>query len=91
MQLTGVRAGGSGKVDMSGRARLPGGEPRKASQRNSRRAAQSPTRIAPNWKPDDVVRWKGRGGTFRRDVGDGEHVEIVLADRIYRVRFSELG
>jgi hypothetical protein len=70
---------------------LPGGEPRKASQRNSRRAAQSPTRAAPNWKPDDVVHWKGRGGTFRRDVGDGEHVEIVLADRIYRVRLSELG
>jgi hypothetical protein len=76
---------------LAGRARLPGGEPRKASQRNSRRAAQNPTRAAPNWKPDDVVHWKGRGGTFRRDVGDGEHVEIVLADRIYRVRLSELG
>jgi hypothetical protein len=38
-----------------------------------------------------VVHWKGRAGTFRRDVGDGEHVEIVLADRIYRVRLSELG
>jgi hypothetical protein len=38
-----------------------------------------------------MVRWKGRDGTFRRDVGDGEHVEIVLADRIYRVRLSELG
>jgi hypothetical protein len=37
-----------------------------------------------------VVHWKGRGGTFRRDVGDGE-VEIVLADRTYRVRLSELG
>ena len=48
-------------------------------------------RAAPNWKPDDVVHWKGRGGVFRRDVGDGEHVEIVLADRIYRVRLSELG
>jgi len=76
---------------LAGRARLPGGEPRKASQRNSRRAAQSLTRAAPNWKPDDVVHWKGRGGTFRRDVGDGEHVEILLADRIYRVRLSDLG
>jgi len=37
------------------------------------------------------VRWKGRGGTFRRDFGDGEHAEIALADRIYRVRVSELG
>jgi len=76
---------------MSGRARLPGGEPRKASPRYSRRAAQIPTRAAPNWKPNDLVHWKGRVGTFRRDVGDGEHVEIVLADRIYRVRLSELG
>lgn len=76
---------------MSGRARLPGGEPRKASQRNTRRAGQSPTRIAPVWRPGDVVRWKGRGGTFRRDVGDGEHAEIALAERIYRVRLSELG
>jgi hypothetical protein len=38
-----------------------------------------------------VVRWKERDGMFRRDVGDGEHVEIVLADRIYRVPLSELG
>ena len=76
---------------MSGRARLPGGEPRKASQRNTRRAGQAPTRIAPSWKAGDLVRWKGRGGTFRRDVGDGEHAEIALAERIYRVRVSELG
>ena len=76
---------------MSGRARLPGGEPRKASQRNTIRAGRSPTRIAPLWKPGDAVRWKGRGGTFRCDVGDDEHAEIVLAERIYRVRLSELG
>jgi hypothetical protein len=37
------------------------------------------------------VRWQGRGGTFRRDVGDGEHAEIALDERIYRVRLSELG
>jgi hypothetical protein len=30
-------------------------------------------------------------GTFHRDVGDGEHAEIALAERIYRVRLSELG
>jgi len=75
---------------MSGRARLPGGEPRKASQRNTRRAGQSPPRIARVWKFSDAVRWKGRGGTFHRDVGDGEHAEIALADRIYRVLLSEL-
>lgn len=76
---------------MSGRARLPGGEPRKASQRNARRASQSPARIAPAWKSGDAVRWSGRNGAFNRDVGDGEHAEITLAGRVYRVRLSELG
>jgi hypothetical protein len=36
------------------------------------------------------VRWKGRAGIFRRDVGDGQHAEIVIAERVYRVRISEL-
>lgn len=75
---------------MSGRARLPGGEPRKASQRNTRRAGPTPLRIAPAWRPGDQVRWKGRTGVFRRDVGDGEHAEIVLGERVYRVRTGEL-
>jgi hypothetical protein len=46
--------------------------------------------MAPVWKSGDAVRWSGRAGTFRRDVGDGEHAEITLAERIYRVRLSEL-
>jgi hypothetical protein len=75
---------------MSGRARLPGGEPRKASQRNTRRAGHSPAQIGPVWKSGDAVRWKGRSGTFSRNVGDGEHAEIAFAERIYRVRISEL-
>ena len=29
-------------------------------------------------------------GTYRRDAGDGEHVEIVIAERVYRVRRAEL-
>jgi hypothetical protein len=70
---------------------MPGGEPRKASQKNTRRAEQSPARIAPIWKLGDAVRWKGRDGKFRRNIGDGEHAEITLAERIYRVRLSELG
>ena len=37
------------------------------------------------------VHWKGRSGVFRRDVGHGEHAEIALAERIHRVRLSELG
>jgi hypothetical protein len=76
---------------MSGRARLPAGEPRKASQRNSRRAAPILARITPTWRAGDTVRWKGRVGVFRRDVGDGEHAEIAVDKRVYRVRMIELG
>lgn len=75
---------------MSGRARLPGGEPRKASQRNTRRAAAAPVRITPTYRSGDPVRWKDRAGTFRRDLGDGEHAEITIGERVYRVRTSEL-
>jgi hypothetical protein len=37
------------------------------------------------------VRWQHRAGIFRRDVGDDEHAEIVIGERVYRVRISELG
>ena len=76
---------------MSGKQRLPGGEPRKASQRTQRRSASSPARISPTWRVGEAVRWKGRAGVFRREVGDAEHAEIVIAERVYRVRTSELG
>lgn len=75
---------------MSGRARLPGGEPRKASQRNSRRGGAVPTRISPVWRAGDAVRWQGRAGVFKREVGDGEHAEIALNERVYRVKMKEL-
>jgi|SRR4249919_3138828 hypothetical protein len=78
------------QIGMTGRARLPGGEPRKASQRNARGAVQSPRQIAPVWKSGDAVHWKGRSGSFRRDVGDGEHAQITIAERIYRVLLCEL-
>jgi hypothetical protein len=35
------------------------------------------------------VRWKGRSGQYRRDVGD-EHCEILLGSRVYRVPSREL-
>jgi len=35
---------------MSGKQRLPGGEPRKASQRNSRRAMSSTTKATLAWR-----------------------------------------
>jgi hypothetical protein len=36
------------------------------------------------------VRWRDRIGVFSRDLDDGEHAEIKIADRIYRVRVGEL-
>lgn len=75
---------------MSGRQRLPGGEPRKASQRNTRRAQPPAVQVGISWRAGDHVKWQGRGGLFRRDVGDGEHAEIVIAERVYRVRSREI-
>jgi len=39
-----------GTKKMSGRARLPPGEPCKASQRNTRRAGPKQIRMAPGWR-----------------------------------------
>jgi hypothetical protein len=75
---------------MPGRQRLPGGEPRKASQRNARRAVSPAAKATPVWRASMPVLWKGRAGIFRRDVGDGEHAEVVIEGRIYRVRIGEL-
>jgi hypothetical protein len=47
-------------------------------------------RIVPTWRPGDPVRWQDRPGTFRRDVGDGEHAEIAIGERLYRVRTQDL-
>ena len=75
---------------MPGRQGLPAGEPRKASQRRSRRAGQSETQMAIAWTSGDIVHWRERTGKFHRHVGDGEHAEIVIADRTYRVRVADL-
>ena len=74
---------------MSGRARMPGGEPRKASQRNTRPAAPKTVRVVPVWRPGDQVRWQGRVGSFRRYVGDDVHAEVVSGERVYRVRVAD--
>ena len=75
---------------MTGRSRLPGGEPRKASQRNKRNVASGAGKMAPIYRVGDRVHWHSRVGIFRRDVGDGEHAEIVIEQRVYRVRIGEL-
>ena len=75
---------------MSGRQRLPAGEPRKASQRRSRRAAPSQADVSRVWHPGDKVRWRDRIGDFQRDLGDSEHAEVMISNRIYRVRLVDL-
>ena len=76
---------------MTGRSRLPGGEPRKASQRNKRNVSSScGAKLTPTWRLGDRAHWNDRIGTFRREVGDGEHAEIVIGGRVYRVRIAEL-
>jgi hypothetical protein len=75
---------------MTGRSRLPGGEVRKASQKRSRRVdGPLPARIEIPWRAGDKVKWRDRAGVYRRDV-DEEHAEVVIAERIYRVRRAEL-
>jgi hypothetical protein len=75
--------------EMSGRQRLPAGEPRKASQRRTRRAALSKVNVNPVWRPGDKVLWD-RIGDFQRSLGDGEHAEIMISGRTYRLRLGEL-
>jgi hypothetical protein len=33
---------------------------------------------------------KDRAGVFRRALGDGEHAEITIRERVYRVGVAEL-
>jgi hypothetical protein len=75
---------------MTGRSRLPGGEPRKASQKRTRRGEALPTRIGPTWKLGDRVSWGGRFGSFGRALADGIHAEIRIEQRVYRVRVADL-
>src|SRR5256885_1175573 len=74
---------------MTGRTRLPGGERRKASQRHTRRGETLPTRITPQWRMGDRVRWQDKAGLFHRDLGDG-NAEVTIANRAYRVRIGDL-
>jgi len=74
---------------MTGRTRLPGGEPRKASQRRTRRGEAPTSRIAPQWRFGDRIEWQKKVGTFHRDLGDG-NAEVTIANRAYRVRIGDL-
>jgi hypothetical protein len=74
---------------MTGRTRLPGSEPRKASQKRTRRGQVGAIRIAPPWRRGDRVRWQDKAGFFHRDRGDG-NAEVTIANRAYRVRIGDL-
>jgi hypothetical protein len=74
---------------MSGKSRLPSGEPRKASQRHSRRSAPAQTAIEPRWRPGAKVHWRGYIGSYLRDADDGQ-AEILIGARTYRVQPGEL-
>ena len=74
---------------MSGRTRLPSGEPRRASQRHARRGMPAPTAIEPCWRPGDKVHWRGYAGAFLRDAVD-DQAEILIGTRTYLVRKGEL-
>ena len=74
---------------MSGRSRLPGGEVRKASQKRSRQGTALPARIEIPWRAGDKVHWRDRAGVYRRDV-DEDNAEVMIAERVYRVRRAEL-
>jgi len=75
---------------MSGRTRLPGGQPRKASQKRTRRAAPTRVRITPQWRVGDRVSWGGRFGSFLRALNDGIHAEIRIEQRAYRVKVADI-
>ena len=74
---------------MSGTRRLPGGEPRRASQRRTRQVGTPAVRIMPQWRLGDRVRWQDKTGRFHRDLGDG-NAEVTIANRVYRVRIGDL-
>jgi hypothetical protein len=74
---------------MTGRSCLPGGEPRKASQKRTGQGEQMPTRIAPQWRIGDRVRWQDKMGHFHRDLADGNG-EVTIANWAYRVRIGDL-
>jgi hypothetical protein len=73
---------------MTGTSRLPAGEPRKASQRRTRRGKPMLALLAPQWRMGDRVRWD-KAGLFQRDLGDG-NAEMIIANRAYRVRIADL-
>ena len=75
---------------MSGRARMPGGNQRKASQKRSRPAAPKPVFAGPSWGAGARVQWQHHTGTYLRDAADEGLAEILIGQRTYRVKKVDL-
>jgi hypothetical protein len=74
---------------MGGRARLPSGARRKASQRYFSHAQTPTTWITPIWAAGAKVAWQGRIGLFLREADD-DQVEVLIGSRTYRLRRGEV-
>jgi hypothetical protein len=59
-------------------------EPRKAGRR------VAATSIKPSWRSGDKVRWQHFSAIYLHDLGDGEHADIVIADRVHRICTADL-
>jgi hypothetical protein len=76
---------------VTGRARLPGGEQRKASQKRSRPAASiSAVATATTLRPGDRVRWSRYTGTVQRVVGDVADIRQDGRNTFWRLPVAEL-
>ena len=75
---------------VTGRARLPGGEMRKASQKRSRPAIVSAAVAAPMFSPGDRVRWSHHSGTVQRVVGDQADIRQDGRNTLWRLPVTQL-
>ena len=75
---------------MTGRARLPGGEQRKASQKRSRPAMPIAAVAQPTLRPGDRVRWARHTGSVQRLVGDQADIRQDGRDTLWRLPVREL-
>jgi hypothetical protein len=86
-----VADGGDTGALVTGSARLPGGEQRKASQKRSRPAAPISAIITtPTLRPDNRVRWSRYTGTVQRVVGDQADVRQDGRKTLWRLPLTEL-
>jgi len=79
-----------GGLLVTGRAQLPGGEQRKASQKRSRPAMPIAAVAAPTLSPGDRVRWSRHTGIVQRVVGDQADVRQDGRNTLWRLPAAEL-